>query len=68
MSMSDEEYFYTRAEAELKMAQAARHPNALRAHYTLAGHYLDRVYGGHEHSPASSDQIRAHLPISRYSQ
>lgn len=63
MSTGDRNYFYKRAEAELKMAQAARDPSAVRAHYTLAGHYLDRAYGGNEHRPASSAQIRAHLPI-----
>ncbi len=64
MALSDREYFYRRAEAELKMAQSARDPNAVRAHYTLAGHYLDRAYGGHERRPASAEEIRAHLTIS----
>lgn len=44
--MEDENaYFYERAEAELELAQKAEHPAAVRAHYLLAGHYLDRVYG-----------------------
>ncbi|MGK6356262.1 hypothetical protein ACMGDH_13690 [Sphingomonas sp. DT-207] len=38
-------YFYDRAEAELEAAQNADHPAAVRAHYLLAGHYLDRFYG-----------------------
>lgn len=64
MQSSDQRYFFERAEAELKMAQNARDPSAVRAHYTLAGHYLDRAYGGNEHLPASADEIRAHLPNS----
>jgi hypothetical protein len=42
----DTDYYYERAEAELEMAQKARQPEAVKAHYTLAGYYLDRVYGG----------------------
>lgn len=44
MSLNDRDYYQVRAEAELKMAQAASNPAAVRAHYTLAGHYLDRAY------------------------
>ena len=46
--MTDEDtcYFERRAEAELELAQRARHPDAVKAHYHLAGFYLDRVYGG----------------------
>lgn len=43
--MDDTSYFYERAEAELKLAQHADHPAAVKAHYLLAGYYLDRVYG-----------------------
>ncbi|SEN43729.1 hypothetical protein SAMN05192583_2776 [Sphingomonas gellani] len=39
-------YYYRRAERELAMARQAVVPEASKAHYTLAGHYLDRVYGG----------------------
>jgi hypothetical protein len=41
----DKEYLEERAEAELSMAQAAAHPAAVRAHYLLAGFYLDRLHG-----------------------
>ncbi len=41
----DSDYYRQRAEAELAMAQAARHPAAVRAHYFLAGFYLDRAHG-----------------------
>jgi hypothetical protein len=39
-------YFYERAETELELAQRATHPLAVRAHYIIANHYLDRCYGG----------------------
>jgi len=39
-------YFYRRAEQELHQAQRAESPAAVKAHYHLAGYYLDRVYGG----------------------
>lgn len=43
---NDRDYYYRRAETELEQAQRATLPAAVKAHYTLAGHYLDRVYGG----------------------
>lgn len=45
MTQDDTAYFLRRAEAELESAQAATHPAAVRAHYLLAGMYLDLVYG-----------------------
>ena len=44
--MSEEEraYFQQRAEMEIRAAQAAGHPQAARAHYVLAGYYLDLGY------------------------
>ena len=44
--MPDEEvrYFRERAEAEIQAAQAAVHPEAAKAHYVLAGYYLDLSY------------------------
>jgi hypothetical protein len=45
MHHEDTEYLKSRAEAELELAQSARHPEAVKAHYQLAGLYLDRVYG-----------------------
>lgn len=44
MMQSERDYFYNRAEAEIRMAQQATAPEAVRAHYQLAGLYLDRVY------------------------
>ena len=40
----DKEYYYRRAESELEMAQRTEIPEAVKAHYTLAGYYLDKVY------------------------
>lgn len=45
MTNGDKDYFLSRAEAELELAQAGLHEAAVRAHYVLAGLYLDRVYG-----------------------
>jgi hypothetical protein len=41
----DSDYLERRAEEELEAAQAAAHPAAVRAHYTLASAYLERLYG-----------------------
>jgi hypothetical protein len=43
--MKHDSYFYDRAEQELEFAQSANHPSAVKAHYILAGYYLDRFYG-----------------------
>lgn len=52
--MDDERaYYLQRAEAELALAQNASHPAAVKAHYHLAGYYLDRVY---------SDDVRLKMP------
>lgn len=55
MTTEDKEYFYKRAEVELQRAADAHCPQAVKAHYTLAGHYLDRVYGR-----ASRDGVPLH--------
>ena len=44
MTADNLDYFQQRAEAELELAQTAEHANAVRAHYTLAGYYLDLVH------------------------
>jgi hypothetical protein len=41
---TDKDYFTERAEAELELAQASMDPNVTRAHYELAGRYLDLVH------------------------
>jgi hypothetical protein len=40
----DKQYLEARAETEISLAQAAAHPAVVRAHYLLAGFYLDRLY------------------------
>ena len=45
MVASPRDYYQQRAETELELAQTAEHANAVRAHYLLAGYYLDRVHG-----------------------
>ncbi|MFG6283803.1 hypothetical protein [Sphingomonas sp. S6] len=50
----DSNYFYDRAETELELAQRATHPLAVRAHYIIANHYLDRCYGGPPEDPAAA--------------
>ena len=44
MRERDRAYFQDRAEAEIEAAQGAEHPSVARAHYLLAGYYLDRVF------------------------
>lgn len=53
-------YFYRRAENELEMAQRALHPDAVRAHYLLAGFYLDRVYN----AAGNSEPVQPKAPIA----
>jgi hypothetical protein len=44
MRAEDLAYFERRAEEELALAQRSICPEAVKAHYHLAGLYLDRVY------------------------
>lgn len=45
MSTKDVNYYQQRAEAEIELAQRARHRRAVQAHYELASAYLDRIHG-----------------------
>ena len=45
MSHDEADYFQRRAEAEIELAQRARHIRAVQAHYELASAYLDRIHG-----------------------
>ena len=45
MSPDEVAYFERRAEAEISLAQKARHARAVKAHYELASAYLDRIHG-----------------------
>ena len=38
-------YYESRAEAEIALAQQAEHARAVQAHYELASAYLDRIHG-----------------------
>lgn len=51
----DKDYFYKRAENELEMAQRTAVPEAVKAHYTLAGYYLDKVYNEDDAPPAEAE-------------
>ena len=53
MTAQDRAYYMRRAEAELALATCAAHPAAMRAHYHLAGFYLDKAYGPLAESRAS---------------
>jgi len=48
MTQQDHSYYLHRAEAELSLAAGAAHPAAMRAHYYLAGFYLDKAYGARD--------------------
>ena len=43
---AERHYFLERAEAELDLANEATQEHAARAHYYLAGFYLDRAHNG----------------------
>jgi hypothetical protein len=43
-SREDLLYFQERAEQEIRRAEAAEHPKAVRAHYELAAYYLELVH------------------------
>lgn len=43
--LEDSDYYRGRAEAEIAAAHKAEKPEAMRAHYILAGHYLNRAHG-----------------------
>ena len=44
MCESDRNYFYSRAEQEIALAQASEDPRIVNFHYTLAYLYLDKVF------------------------
>jgi hypothetical protein len=45
MPREEMEYWQSRAEAEIELAQRASHSKAVQAHYQLASAYLDMVHG-----------------------
>jgi hypothetical protein len=60
MRHDDRAYYEERAEAELTAAAASGHPAAVRAHYLLAGFYLDLV-----HRPGDGGDERRNPPAGR---
>jgi hypothetical protein len=44
LNKDDRDYYRRRAEAELEAAERATDPKAARAHFLLAGYYLDLAY------------------------
>ena len=55
MTREDRRYYEVRAEAELTAALISDHPEDSRAHYLLAGFYLDLVHG-EGNNPSTGDQ------------
>lgn len=73
MSPEDQAYYLSRAEQELERAQRSEHADAVKAHYHLAGFYLDLVYGEGstvnadprdklDENPISASQVRFTSP------
>jgi hypothetical protein len=52
MQDRDRAYFQDRAEAEIEAAHSATHEAAARAHFLIAGYYLDRAFNP---APAGPD-------------
>jgi hypothetical protein len=64
MSEPDRDYYYQRAEAELALAQQSANQDVVKAHYELAGHYLDLVYGDAEQGSHADrqEELKAAFP------
>jgi hypothetical protein len=65
ISVLEKAYLEARAETEINLAQASDHPAVVRAHYLLAGYYLNRLYG-QDDEPVSRDGNRSWLGQGRY--
>lgn len=57
MQVDENDYFEERAEAEIKLAQQAQHPAAVKAHCEMAGLYLDRIHGTDSSAKGVDGQI-----------
>lgn len=53
---SDAAYLHQRAKVELKRANEAGCPEAARAHYLLAGHYLNRALSDPSYAKVSDNE------------
>jgi hypothetical protein len=49
------DYYETRAEQEIALAEQSSCRAAVRAHYKLSELYLDRIYGSDEPRPTPSE-------------
>lgn len=61
MTPDYQDYLERRAEDAIRRAQAAAHPEAMRAHYVMASHYLSRLYPAGNDSPQPPNAL-AHAP------
>lgn len=66
MTADNLEYFQKRAEAELELAQSAAHANAVRAHYMMAGHYLDIVHNEDRPEAAGPDETQPKAGVDEW--
>jgi hypothetical protein len=57
MSLEDSQYLERRAEEAIRLAQQARHPAAVRAHYSMASNYLSRLYPADNDSPQPPNRL-----------
>ena len=62
MRADDLDYFRQRAEAELALARDSGHAGAARAHYLLAGYYLDLVHNREARAGAAQCREAADQP------
>jgi len=62
VSEDERSYFQVRAEQEIRAAQSAGHPDAARAHYVLAGYYLDLAHNPEGGVDAACMARRARRP------
>lgn len=56
MSPEDFAYLERRAEVQLDLAQRARSPQVVQAHYEMANAYLERIYGDGAAGTPANDQ------------
>ncbi len=62
MSPDDSADLEQRAEAQLELARNAKDPRAVKVHYELANHYLDRLYGEADEAARDGSGSEPSLP------
>ena len=62
--MTDEQiaYLEMRAEQEIEAARQSTDPRAVRAHFLLAGYYLDRIYNPEAVPPGTAQAGHGLVP------